>query len=162
MKRYSCLFIAVALLGLLTASCSCPNIFGKAPDFILNTLDGTTVSLSDYLGKNVVLNFWATWCDYCKAELPLLQTANEKDSTPDLVFMTVDIGEDVNQVKNYVTSTNMTLTVLLDQDQDVATKYCIHALPLTLFINKKGIIIDNKLGAFHDQSEIETHLKSFQ
>jgi peroxiredoxin len=167
MKRFRHLFFTtIVLLGVILSSCSstpdCPKPLGKAPDFTLQTMDGKTVSLHDYSGKKVVVNFWATWCDYCKAEMPYIQAIDNKYASSGLVVLAINCGDATNQVKDFVVNTNLKLTVLLDPEQSTVYKYCIDALPLTLFIDPKGIIVDYQRGAFNDQSEIETHLKSFQ
>jgi peroxiredoxin len=167
MKRYLGFAItALLLLVLVLPGCSstpdCPKPLGKAPNFTLQTLDGKTVSLKDYAGKRVVVNFWATWCDFCKAEMPYIQAIDNKYARSGLVVLAVSCGDNANQVKDFVVNTNLKLTVLLDPSQSVVYQYCIDALPLTLFIDPKGIIVDYQRGAFNDQSEIEARLKSFQ
>jgi len=131
-----------------------------APDFQLLSLDGQTVSLSDFRGKPVLLNFWATWCGPCKFEMPFLQEIHEDEewSEKGLVILAVDVGENPAQVKLFASSLKLSFMVLLDIDQDVALQYNLRAFPTTFFIDKDGIIQDMKIGAFADRAEIEKRL----
>lgn len=112
-----------------------------APDFILKDLDGKSVKLSDYKGKIVILNFWAVWCKYCKQEMPDLNELNkelEKDN--EAVILAVDVKESADTVKEYLTSNNISLKVLLDGDGSIAEKYGITGYPTTFVLNKDGSV----------------------
>jgi peroxiredoxin len=137
-----------------------PQVDKLAPDFKLQSLDGQTVSLGDFRGKPVLLNFWATWCPPCRAEMPFLQEIYEDKewSEKGLVILTIDIGEDPSVVKEFMESYDLSFPVLLDTDQDVALEYNIRAIPTTFFIDKDGIIQDIKVGAFSSKTEIERRL----
>ena len=137
-----------------------PQVDKLAPDFKLQSLDGQTVSLGDFRGKPVLLNFWATWCPPCRAEMPFLQEIYEDKewSEKGLVILTIDIGENPSVVKEFMENYDLSFTVLLDTDQDVALEYNIRAIPTTFFIDKDGIIQDIKVGAFSSKTEIEKRL----
>ena len=136
------------------------NIGNRAIDFELQTLDGKTVKLSDYRGKPVLLNFWATWCGPCRFEVPFLNQINKSYSDKWLVMLAVDIGENSTVINNFMTSLNVTLPVLMDYDKKVAKSYSITAIPATYFIDKNGIIQQKMPGAFPDKAAIETMLKT--
>lgn len=119
----------------------------KSPNFTLTDLDGNSVSLSDYEGKNVYVNFFATWCPPCKAEMPEIEKISQKYKDKDLVVLAIDIGEDYDTVKSFVQENNYTFKVLLDSDQAVATQYNITSIPVSLFIDKQGNIVSKKIGA---------------
>lgn len=153
--------------GLVLAGCSSGSTSEEgsetdslAPDFQLSSLDGQTISLSDFRGNPVLLNFWATWCGPCQYEMPFLQELYEDEewSQKGLVILTVDIGEHPAKVKYFVEGLSLSFMVLLDIDQDVALKYNIRAIPTTFFIDKDGIIQETKIGAFTDKAEIEKRL----
>lgn len=131
-----------------------------APDFQLLSLDGQTISLSDFRGKPVLLNFWATWCGPCEYEMPFLQEIYEDEEWAErgLVMLAVDVGEHPARVKLFIESLGLSFTVLLDIDQDVALMYNIRFFPSTFFIDKDGIIQDVKIGAFADKADIEKRL----
>ena len=91
----------------------------KAPDFELETLDGEKVKLSDYQGKKVILNFWATWCPPCKDEMPAMEKFHKK-AGDDVVILAVNIDPHYD-VKGYLDEMGITFPVLLDQNDKVNT-----------------------------------------
>ena len=109
-----------------------------APDFELKTLDGKTAKLSDYRGKKVILNFWATWCPPCKAEMPDLQKYHQ-EAGESVVILAVNIDPQYD-VRKFVRETNVTFPVLLDSKDEVNTLYRILTIPTTYFIDEKGTI----------------------
>lgn len=161
------LLLAVLGSGLIMAGCSSgytpdggSGSETPAPDFQLLSLDGQTISLSDFRGKPVLLNFWASWCGPCEFEMPFLQEIYEDEewSGKGLVILAVDIGEHPARVKMFMERLGLSFTVLLDVDQEVTLLYNIRAIPTTFFIDKDGIIQDVKIGAFADKSDIEKRL----
>jgi peroxiredoxin len=109
-----------------------------APDFELQALDGTTVKLSDFQGKPVLLTFGATWCPDCRAETPVLEDLHRKNS--DLVILSVDSKEASDVVQGYVDESGITYPVLLDRDGSVNQLYQVFAIPTVLFIDGDGVI----------------------
>lgn len=110
-----------------------------APDFTLKDLNGKDVKLSDYRGKVVILNFWAVWCKYCKQEMPDLNELNkELEKNNDAVIIAVDSQESPETVKDYITSNNINLKILLDSDGSVTQTYGISGFPTTFILNKDG------------------------
>jgi peroxiredoxin len=117
----------------------------KAPDFQVKTLTGETVKLSDYKGKKVMLNFWATWCPPCKAEMPDMQQFYEKGHD-DLVILAVNIDPHLD-VQGFVNEMGITFPILLDEEDQVNTSYKVISIPTTYFIDKKGKIVEKFTGA---------------
>lgn len=116
-----------------------------APDFELQSLDGTVIKLSEMRDKNVILNFWATWCGYCVIEMPDLQKLQEayKD---DLLVLTVNVGESKEVVQKFMEENNLDLTVVLDEKMNVANTYGIRSYPTTIAVNKKGEAVSGYVG----------------
>lgn len=108
-----------------------------APDFELKDMEGNTVKLSDFLGKKVMINFWATWCKYCVEEMPDLMKLQEAHKD-DLVVLFVNVGESKDTVQKFIDKEKLTGTVLLDENKDVASLYGVDAYPTTFAINEKG------------------------
>ena len=129
-----------------------------APDFQLDNLEGESVSLSDFRGKPVMLNFWATWCHPCVSEMPDIQSVYEEQSAEGLVILLVNMGGTSPQVKEFLQNHNLSLPVLLDTTQAIAQKYNIRWIPTTFFIDKDGIIQAVKFGAFPNKEAIESDL----
>ncbi len=117
-----------------------------APEFTLQTLDGDALSLSDLQGKAVVLNFWATWCPPCRAEMPELQAAYEEYSPGGLVVLGVNQGEDQAAVKAYLEELNLTFPVVLDTQFEASEIYQVNSLPTTFFIDRDGVIREIVVG----------------
>ena len=127
-----------------------PNVIKtKAIDFKLKTLDGKEFSLSDLKGKKVFLNFWATWCPPCKAEMPEIEKLYQETKDSDLVIVAVEIGEPLSTVKSFIDSNNYSFKVLLDSNQSVASKYNIASIPTSYFIDVQGNIISKNEGGMN-------------
>ncbi|GFP34915.1 cytochrome c biogenesis protein CcmG, thiol:disulfide interchange protein DsbE, partial [Candidatus Hakubella thermalkaliphila] len=130
--------------GSAEGSSSNPAI--PAPEFTLNSLDGREVSPSDFWGKVVVLNFWATWCDPCRAEMPNLERAYQayKDKNVELVGISMDT--DTQLVESFVKEVGVTYTILLDPSNQVASDYAIRAIPTTYIVDEEGMIVGSEIG----------------
>jgi cytochrome c biogenesis protein CcmG, thiol:disulfide interchange protein DsbE len=136
-----------------------PEIDKYAPDFQLTALSGEGVSLSDYKGKPVVINFWATWCGYCVEEMPLLQDIYDNRAGDGLMVVAVNSGETTSQAKEFMQAYGYSFPVLLDRSQDVTIDYKIRGFPTTFFVDADGVIRDIKVGAFTSRQQIEVSLK---
>lgn len=110
-----------------------------APDFILKNLAGEEVSLSDFQGKYVLLNFWATWCVYCDMEMPSLNKLYKEND--DLVVLAVDVMEDKKTVEKYIEKGKYEFPVVLDEEGEVSREYYVGAFPTSYFVDKEGYLI---------------------
>jgi len=127
-----------------------------APDFQLDNLRRESVSLAQFRGQPVLLNFWASWCGPCRQEMPFLQEIYENQELQDkgLVILAVNIGESPATAESFMEAGGFSFSVLLDINNSVAGKYNIRGIPATFFIDKDGIIKDVKVGAFASTMEI--------
>jgi peroxiredoxin len=126
----------------------------RAVEFTLLDLDGDEVSLSDYSGKPVVLNFWATWCAPCRIEMPELQNAYETYQEQDLVILAINQQEEGQIVDGFFDDLGLTFTPLLDSDGNVGRAYGAFGLPSTYFVDRSGIITAVHRGILtHEQIE---------
>jgi peroxiredoxin len=115
----------------------------KASDFTLRDLDGRQVHLSDFAGKVVLLDFWATWCVPCAAELPQLEALYEKQKDAGLVVVGIDMDgpESVAQVVPFARRYNLTFPTLLDEETRVVNVYNPKRVaPMTVLIDRRGMI----------------------
>ncbi|MBI2874253.1 MAG: TlpA family protein disulfide reductase [Firmicutes bacterium] len=110
-----------------------------APDFTLPDLEGTPVSLGDYRGRVVLVNFWTTWCPPCKEEMPILQQLH-REMNGRMKILAVDRAEPVEAVRRFVDKYGITFTVLLDRRDDLARRYQLTGIPESFFIDADGII----------------------
>ncbi len=116
-----------------------------APDFELSSMDGTVIKLSETRDKNVILNFWYTECVFCVTEMPDLQKL--QDAYPDnLQVLAVNVGESKEVIQTFMDENNLSLTVLLDEDMQVAYDYGIRSFPTTIALNKKGEVVGGYIG----------------
>ena len=120
-----------------------------APDFELTTLDGETVKLSDYKGKRVMLNFWATWCPPCRAEMPDMQKFQENKDVQVLAVNLTETESDPNNVQKFVDELNLTLTTPMDTESAVSNEYNVVAYPTTYMIDSNGRIQFIMMGAMN-------------
>jgi peroxiredoxin len=123
-----------------------PQAGYAAPDLILETLDGGTVSLADLRGQVVLVNFWATWCPPCRAEMPAIQQVYERYREQGFTVLAVDMQETDAQVAAFVDEMGLTFPILMDRDGSVSARYQVKALPSTFFIDREGIIQNVTLG----------------
>jgi peroxiredoxin len=122
-----------------------PAVGHPAPDFTLTTAAGETLRLSDLRGTPVVLNFWATWCPPCRAELPELQSASER-LTGQVAIVGVNQAEAPAEVQAFADKLDLTFTVPLDENGDASRLYRVRSLPTTFFIDSSGVIRQTQIG----------------
>jgi len=152
------LVLMTSVLLIVGCSSPAPQVGKQAPDFQLPNLEGQAISISDFQGKPVFLNFWAVRCPPCRFEMPFIQGIFEEQSDTGLVILAINIGEAAATVEDFVTSSNLSFPVLLDTNQDVALEYNIRAIPTTFLIDKDGVIQEIKVGAFSNMIEIKKSL----
>ena len=111
-----------------------------APQFTLPDLTGQAVSLKDFRGRPVWLNFWASWCGPCRAEMPEMQRIYTKYKDQGLVVLGVDLAESRETVSSYVTQNKYDWIFLLDQDQQIGRQYYVSGIPAHAFIDRAGVI----------------------
>ncbi len=118
-----------------------------AVDFTLPRLDGSQVSLKSLQGSVVLVNFWATWCPPCKAEIPSLEKLHSLYKSKGLRVLSIDVAEDKDTVSRFVSANKMETTVLLDAGGETARVYGAQSIPLTYIVTKDGSVAGRTLGA---------------
>jgi peroxiredoxin len=111
-----------------------------APDFSLPALEGGEQSLRDYRGRVVLLNFWATWCGPCRAEMPDMQAVYEELRDRGFVVVAVNGGEGRERVQSFVEEFGLTFPVLVDEEREVLRQYGVRGFPTTFVIDGDGVI----------------------
>lgn len=131
----------------------------KAPDFHLQDYSGKTLSLADFAGKPLVLNAWATWCPFCREELPAFATA-QKEFGDKVVIIAIDRQESLATAKSYTDAQGTTsgLIFLLDPSDSFYQSIGGFSMPETIFVDKSGNIVDHKRGPM-DINEIRERIK---
>ena len=114
------------------------DVGDTAPNFAFVLADGRGADLASLQGKPVVLNFWATWCGPCRAEMPELVALHEGD--PEVVVLEVNVGEELAAVGKFTAEFGMTMTVVLDLEDSIRRAYEVRNMPTTVFIRADGTI----------------------
>ena len=151
--RVVLILLAAVLFGLLAvqactpSSASAVSVGKPAPDFTLVDLEGNQISLSDFRGETVFVNFWATWCPPCRAEMPEIEAIYQEYKDKGVVVIGVDIQETKEEVLQYVQEGGYSWTFVLDTTGEVTTNYQITGIPSSFFIDREGIIRAMNIGA---------------
>ncbi|TAK23323.1 MAG: TlpA family protein disulfide reductase [Chloroflexota bacterium] len=117
-----------------------PKIGQPAPSFELPTVSDRTFSLTAARGRPILVNFWATWCPPCRAEMPELDDAARRFASASLTIVAINFKEDTATAERYLRTLNVAFTPLLDIDGAVARAYGINALPTTFAIDREGVV----------------------
>ncbi len=122
----------------------------KAPDFVVYDKDGNKVGLSDYLGKPVVLNFWASWCGPCASEMPDFEEAY-KERGDKIQFLMINLTdgyqETMESATEYIQEQGFTFPVFYDTESNAANTYATYSIPMTFFIDSEGYMVARATGA---------------
>jgi peroxiredoxin len=130
-----------------------------APDFTTRTLDGATVRLSQYRGKPVLLNFWATWCTPCQDEMPLIQRASDIYKGQGLVVLAVNYQQtNASSMKAFLRKVDAHFPAVYDPAGQIAAEYGVNVgLPMSVFIDRSGKVSFIQLGQMSD-AILQQHL----
>ncbi|MBR3610634.1 MAG: TlpA family protein disulfide reductase [Oscillospiraceae bacterium] len=126
-----------------------------APDFTVYDAEGNAVSLSDFSGKPVVINFWATWCGYCVREMPAFEKA-AKEYGDDVIFMMINVTDGQSETKEeameFIAENGYTFPVYYDTELSATYAYGAYSLPATGFITPSGIFAGGQMGALSEEA----------
>jgi peroxiredoxin len=126
----------------------------EAPNFTLKDLDGNPVSLSDYKGKVILLNLWATYCKPCRSEMPSLNGLMKKMADYNFVILAVNLDPGKSEgVKEFLVENGYTFKVLHDPKKKISSRYYFTGIPTTYIIDTNGIIVDKSVGSEDWESE---------
>jgi thiol-disulfide isomerase/thioredoxin len=113
-----------------------------APDFEFSSFDGQRLRLSEFRGRPVLLNFWASWCGPCRVELPDMQQLLHKYESQGLIILAVNKGEKFTTADRFLTRLDVKLTAFgYDPESDIAERYGVQGLPHSFFIDSRGVIV---------------------
>lgn len=124
-----------------------PVVGRQAPDFELRLLDGTVVRLSNYRGRVVFLNFWASWCPPCRAEARLLEEAWRRVKDREIVFLGVNIQDTDEGARRFIEEFGISYPNGRDPQSRIAIDYGVYGIPETFFIDREGRITYKHIGA---------------
>lgn len=152
--------LVLSILVMALFGCTARNdTSAAASDFKLQDLNGKTVKLSDFKGKAVLIDFWATWCPPCREAIPGIEKLYKTYSGKGLVVLGISLDEgDWDSVKSFATERGITYPVLKGTE-DVASRFQVRTIPMMVIINKEGKIVKRYLG-LGDDDELEKDIKA--
>lgn len=130
-----------------------PKMGKPVPEFSLQSLQGAEVGPADYLGQVVVVNFWATWCGPCQAEMPLFERM-ARSMRGQVVFLAVNDDEGFEEVRGFARRYALSFPVLLDPGGKITSRYFVNAYPTTFFIDAEGILRAKHIGSLDEESMV--------
>ncbi len=153
----------VAALALLTVAGVRPSVAGEgppvAPTFAVRGLDGHTVKLSDFKGKVVVLDFWATWCGPCRASLPHLDEVQGHFAGQGLIVVGISVDDTEPQtIRRYVDRLGLKFRMAMADERVLDLYGPIRQIPTTFFINRKGEVVRRVVG-YIDSETLESYVR---
>lgn len=124
-----------------------------APDITMEDANGNEVKLSDFRGKPVILNFWTSWCDYCKSEMPIFESAYQQYGSQIQFVMlnAVQSERSSEDGRDFIQSSNYTFPVFYDTQGNAMTAYGLRGFPATVFIDAEGNIVSRNIGAINEE-----------
>ena len=147
------LFLAFLAMRLYQTNTTEQRAAGEAPPFVFTTFEGETISLADLRGKGVVLNFWASWCDPCRAEAELLEATWRAEQANDIVFIGLDYLDQEPAAKAYLAEYDVTYPNGPDLQSQAARRYGIKGVPETFFIDPEGKIAHMVIGPILNEAQ---------
>ena len=147
-----CLLFFLILLCVLIINFVAGSIFAAAsgpaaPDLKLADVHGKNVSLSEFRGKVVILNFWATWCGPCEAEMPSLNNLYKEFKSKGLVVIAISVDQTEKSVLSFITEKKLAFPVLLDKNKEVYfDSYTVMGLPTTFIIDRSRVLVEKIMG----------------
>lgn len=168
-------YVTVLLLGLVwialsaetdktapTRQMAAPQKGFLAPDFSLPQMESeSAVTLSDLRGRVIVVNFWASWCPPCKAEMPAMQKIYTAYQSQGLIVLAVNstVQDSQNSAADFAKQNNLTFPILLDLNGKATRQYAIRSLPTTFFIDRDGVIREIVIGGPMSEALLQTRVE---
>jgi peroxiredoxin len=152
MKNWKQIAGLLAILAVAVVACASPGTLEgvaegeRARDFTLKTLDGSQISLRDYEGQVVLVNFWGTWCPPCADEIPDLEAVYQARQDDGFVILGVNVRDHPQMVESFVADLGVSYPVVLDEADQVSQEYRVRGLPLSVLVDRDGVIRVRHIG----------------
>jgi thiol-disulfide isomerase/thioredoxin len=135
LRAFSVIVVSALLASMAWAA---DGVKGPAPGFALQSRDGAKVSLAQYKGQVVMINFWATWCVPCRAEMPKLEALSQRYNKLGFKLLAVNVENNPDGVKKWLAETPVSFPVLFDTKSEVSKLYKVETMPTTVIVAKDG------------------------
>lgn len=147
--------------GSSAANTSAPQKGFLAPDLTLKATDGKSYTLSDLRGQAVIINLWATWCQFCRAEMPAIQKLYDEYKRQGLIVLAVNstVQDDASAIAPFAAQYGLTFPILLDENGEVTRAYQLRSLPSSYFIGRDGIIREVVFGGPMTEALLRTRIE---
>ena len=138
---------AAATAYAASAHAASPSLVGKyAPDFVLKSLDGKNLRLSEFRGQVVLINFWARWASDSRDELPALDRINTTYQRAGLVVLGVLVDEDARRARDFVDAMKVSYPIMFDTSADLGRDYMLQSMPVTILVDRAGMVRYSMVG----------------
>lgn len=155
-------FVGFLVVALWRQQVSEQRAAGIAPDFSFTTFEGKPMSLADLKGKGVVVNFWASWCNPCRAEAALLESAWQREQGQGIVFIGLDYLDQEHPAKEYLAEFKISYPSGADIQSTAARRYGIQGVPETFFIKPNGEIASIAIGPLISEGDLQQRLDAIR
>lgn len=132
----------------------------EAPDFVLSDINGKRISLSDFKGKVILIDFWATWCPFCRESIPILKSLYDEYKDKGLVVIGIALEYDKGQALKQIAKEKKISYPLAVGKERLAIEYSAHGVPTRFIVNRRGEI-EKKFVGFQDRETLESALQKF-
>lgn len=124
-----------------------PTLVGKdAPDFVLKSLDGANLRLSEFRGQVVLVNFWARWANDSRREMPALNRINTTYQRAGLVVLGISVDEDLRRAHDFADSMKVSYPIMFDTGSDIGRDYGLAKMPMTILVDRSGVVRYSHVG----------------
>tara|TARA_B100000029_G_scaffold442556_1_gene461045 strand:+ start:715 stop:1221 length:507 start_codon:yes stop_codon:yes gene_type:complete len=138
-------------LGIISTGQQANVKLRPAPDFNLTSFDGQRLQLSDFRGRVVILNFWASWCPPCRIEAPVLQRAADRLEERGVTVLGIDVWDDPSSATQFLNEVGVTYLNAEDTTREIPVEYGVTGLPETFIINTRGVLVARWIGPITDE-----------
>ena len=136
----ACVLISVMAVPAAPAKELKPWSGGRTPPLVLRDIDGKSRNLADYRGQVVLVNFWATWCEPCRDEMPSIQRLKVKLAGKPFVVLAVNLDEPESRIRNFLSKMPLDFPVLVDQEKAVTKAWKVRVVPMSFIVGRDGRI----------------------
>jgi peroxiredoxin len=139
--------LALGLSWAASSPAAAPTLVGKeAPDFVLKSLDGANLRLSEFRGQVVLVNFWARWAGDTRQEMPALNRIHTTYERAGLVVLGVSIDEDLERAREFAVSMKVSYPLMFDSGSDIGRDYLLQKMPMTILVDRSGVVRYSHVG----------------